>query len=188
MPTDLAAFRAWLVDDPAQPEAAWHGAFFLPPAREAMRLLVLCDMPEDGAAPEADGTALPFTGARARLVTAMLGAIGLAPEEVGFASLCTRRPPGGLVDEESFEGLTGRMRHYLALARPQAALILGDRTSRALLAAHGGTRSERLPEIHHAGGTVPAAAVAGPELLMRRPMAKAASWQALRLLHGTISA
>lgn len=188
MPADLAGFRDWLANDPAQPEAAWLGPFFLPPARVSMPLLVLCDMPEDGAMPADDGTALPYAGGSARLVAAMLSAIGIGMDDVGFASLCTRRPPGGVIDDESFTALTERMRQYLALARPRAALVLGDRTSRALLAAHGGTRGLGLPQIHHVGGTVPAAAIAGPELLMRRPMAKAASWQALRLLHGTMTA
>ncbi|MBO9576174.1 MAG: uracil-DNA glycosylase [Sphingobium sp.] len=183
MPGNLAAFVDWLGQD-FQPEAAWHGPLFLPPVQEHARLLVLCEMPDDGA----DEGGLPFTMPAARLVTAMLAAIGLDAGAIGFAPLATRRPPGGHLDESTFDTLAGRTRHYLALVRPQAVLILGDRTSRALVAAQDGGAVKGLPEIHHAGGIVPAAAFAGPELLMRRPIAKAASWQTLRLLHGILNA
>jgi uracil-DNA glycosylase len=184
MPGDLAAFRTWLAEDASQPEATWNGPLFIPSAQDNAPLLVISEMPEDGA----DEGGPPFKGAAARLLTAMLGAIGLTIEQVAFAPLCMRRPPGGLIDEATFDGLTDRMRHYLALARPRTVLILGDRTSRALIAAQGAAKAGQLPEIHHKGGTVPAAAVTGLELLMRRPMAKAASWQTLRLLHGTLNA
>ncbi len=93
-----------------------------------------------------------------------------------------RRAPGGLLDNDIARDLARRMRHYLGLARPRAALILGDKTSRALLAAQAAPAPSNLPEINHDGGTMPVAALAGPELLMRRPLAKAASWQTLRLL------
>ena len=183
MPGDLASFRAWLAQDGAQPEAAWTGPIFVPPAKEQARLIVLCDMPDVDAS---DG-ALPFADAAARFVTAMLGAIGVKPDEAAFAPLAMRRPPGGLLDDATTVALTVRMRHYLGLARPRAALILGDRTSRALLAAGAPLGAANLPEINHAGGTVPVAALASPDLLMRRPLAKAASWQTLRLLSGVLN-
>lgn len=184
MPHDLPAFLAWLAEDEAQPEAAWGGRLWLPAASEHAPLLVISEMPDDGAG-ESD---LPFAPQAGKLVQAMLGAIGTTADQVAFAPLATRRPPGGLIDETAFDTLTARMRHYLALARPQAVLLLGDRTSRALIAAQGAGKAGQLPVIHHKDGTVPAAAIAGLELLMRRPMAKAASWQALRLLHGTLNA
>src|SRR5690606_17306978 len=129
---------------------------------------------------------LPYVGQTARFVTAMLGAIGLRAEETAFAPLAMRRPPGGLLDERAIAALAERMRHYLGLARPRAALILGDRTSRALIAPQSPPTPGSLPEINHAGGRLASAALAAPELLMRRPMAKAASWQTLRLLHDAI--
>jgi len=182
MPGDLAAFRAWLAKDATQPEAAWSGPLFLPSEASDARLILLCDMPDDGA----EAGALPFAMPTARFVTAMLSAIGLKPEEAAFAPLAVRRPPGGMLDEAATAALASRMRHYLGLATPRAALILGDRTSRALLAAQGVPGAAGLPEINHAGGTIPVAALASPELLMRRPLAKAASWQTLRLLTGVM--
>ncbi len=183
MPRDLAAFRAWLAQEEAQPEAGWSGPMFLPPEATSARLLILCDMPDD----VATGPALPLSGAATRFVEAMLSALGLALDDVAFAPLAMRRPPGGLLDDATVRTLAARMRHYLGLASPRAALILGDRTSRALLAAQAAPAPGNLPQINHDSGTLPVAALAGPELLMRRPLAKAASWQTLRLLNGVIA-
>lgn len=181
-PSSLAGFRAWLQDQP-QPEALWSGPLFLPSERANARLLVICDMPDDGA----QSDTMPFAPPTARFVSAMLTAIGITLEGVAFAPLAMRRVPGGLLDNEIARSLAQRMRQYLALARPQTALILGDKTSRALLAAQGPANTANLPEINHDGGTLPVAALAGPDLLMRRPLAKAASWQTLRLLHGMLN-
>ena len=183
MPGDLAAFREWLAQAEDQPESGWPGPVFLPSATANARLVVITDMPDDGAG----DPALPFAPSTARFMTAMLAAIGLTPGEVAFAPLAVRRPPGGLLDERSVKTLATRMRHYLGLARPQAALILGDRTSRALIAVRDAGPAGSLPHINHDGGTLPVAALAAPELLMRRPMAKAASWQTLRLLTGAMN-
>jgi len=182
MPSDLEGFRAWLTQGDTQPEALWSGPLFLPSDAVNARLLVITDMPED----EPVGPLVPFAAPAARLLTAMLSAIGLKPEDVVFAPLAMRRAPGGLLDNDIARDLARRMRHYLGLARPRAALILGDKTSRALLAAQAAPGPASLPEINHEGGTLPVAALAGPELLMRRPLAKAASWQTLRLLSDVV--
>lgn len=178
MPTDLAGFRAWLAQGDAQPEALWSGPLFLPSEAVNARLLVITDMPDD----EPAGPLMPLAAPATRFMTAMLAAIGLKPEDVAFAPLAMRRAPGGLLDNDIARDLARRMRHYLGLARPRAALILGDKTSRVLLAVQSAPAPSNLPEINHDGGTLPVAALAAPELLMRRPLAKAASWQTLRLL------
>jgi DNA polymerase len=178
MPSDLAGFRVWLTQSEAQPEALWSGPLFLPSETVNARLLVITDMPDD----EPVGPLMPFAAPATRFVTAMLATLGLEPEDVAFAPLAMRRAPGGLLDNDIARDLAHRMRHYLGLSRPRAALVLGDKSSRALLAAQTVPGPSNLPEINHDGGTLPVAALAGPELLMRRPLAKAASWQTLRLL------
>jgi DNA polymerase len=183
MPGDLAAFLDWLARDPGQPEARWTGPAFPPPARAGAPLLILADMPDAGA----DDPALPFAPHAARFLAAMLGAIGLRLDQVGFAPLAMRRPPGGLLDDASHAALATRMRHYLGLAAPRAALILGDRTSRALVTPVGAPGAATLPDIRLDGATLIAAALPSADHLMRRPPAKAASWQALRLLAHAIA-
>lgn len=179
-PTDLASFRDWLASDPTQPESAWAGPLCLPPAITGARLLILADMPDD----QIEDATRPFTPERLRFVGAMLGAIGLTLDDVAFAPLAMRRPPGGLLDEAGITALAGRMRRYLGFARPRAVLLLGDRTSRALGAAQPG----RLSHIALDAGSLPAAALPNPDLLMRRPAAKAASWQTLRHLQTVTAA
>jgi uracil-DNA glycosylase len=183
MPNDLAAFRDWLAEDPAQPEAHWSGPACLPPATAGARLLILCDMPDAAA----DNPGSPFTPGTRRFLAAMLGAIGLRSEAAAIAPLAFRRPPGGLIDDPTMVLLANRTRHWLGLVGARAVLILGDRTSRALLATQMPAPTDNLLTLHYAGGTLPAAALPSPEHLMRRPRAKEASWQALRLLIGAIA-
>lgn len=188
MPADLAAFRTWLAEDPTQPETAWTGPMCLPPAMAKARLLILTDMPDDGF----DDPALPFAPANARFVAAMLGNLGLALGDVAIAPLAMRRPPGAILEEATLSALASRMRHYMMLAAPCAALILGDRTSRALTGAQDAPATARLTKINLSAGNLAGnlitAALASPDHLMRRPTAKAASWQTLRLLTGVIAA
>lgn len=183
-PNDMAAFRAWLESDAAQPEASWHGPICLPSATVGAKLLVLIDMPGEAF----DVPALPLDPAQARFMGAMLSSIGLTLADVAFAPLAYRRPPGGLIDYETAATLGRRMRHYLSLTRPKAALILGDRTNRAVNATQGAASPGHLSEINIESGILKVAALASPEHLMRRPIAKANSWRTLCLLQGVVAA
>jgi len=181
-PETLPAFLDWLGRDEAQPEAHWSGPRFLPSARTAAPLLLVLDMP--GAAP-IDAT-IPLDAAQQRFLAAMLAAIGRTPDDIAFASMAMRRPAGGLIDDAHLALLGARMRHYLALARPGVAILIGDRTSRALLEPSAAPQAGRLPQVNHPGGTLPAIAMPALDLLMNRPAIKARSWQTLRLLNGVL--
>jgi len=179
IPQELPAFLDWLAQDAGQPETGWDGALILPPATQGAQLIVIVEMP----APAATDAASLLEAGQRRFVEAMLASVGLAPDDASLVGMTTRRPPGGVIDEATLTVLANRMTHYLGLARPQAAIILGDRTSRALLGTQWNPRAPSLPQLNHRAGTIPAVALAGADLLMNRPMAKAKSWQALRLLH-----
>jgi len=180
MPGTLPAFLDWLAQTDMQPEAGWDGVTILPPAQADAKLLVLVDMP---AVTASDGADLLDPGQR-RFIEAMLASIGLAAGDVGFAALAMRRAPGGLLDDATLARLATRMTHYLGLACPQTVILLGDRTSRALMGPQWRPSADGLQNINHANGTISAVALASAELLMNRPAAKAKSWQALRLLPG----
>ena len=181
MPGSLPTFLEWLASNETQPEATWSGAAILPPAQINARLLVLIEMPDMAAT---DSASLLAPDQR-RFVEAMLASIGLSADDVAFASLATRRPPGGLLDETMLGRLTARMIHYLGLARPQAAIILGDRTSRALIGTQWRPNADGLQDVNHEGGTMNAIALASLDLLMRRPAAKAKQRHLVaRPLHG----
>ncbi len=177
MPGTLPAFLEWLAQDRHQPEAAWDSAIALPSADINARLLVLVEMPA------MDDAGLLDSGQR-RFIETMLASIGVAADDAVFAFLAVRRAPGGLLDDETLARLTTRMIHYLGLARPQAAIIFGDRTSRALIGPQWRPSTEGLQDVNHQDGTISAIALASVELLMSRPAAKAKSWKALRLLPG----
>jgi len=181
-PDTLAAFVDWLAHETAQPEAPWGGPLFLPASQVEAPLLLILDMPDA----EPIDSAMPLNAAQHRFLRAMLSTVGLAPEEIALASLATRRPAGGLLDDAVLGQLGARMRHYLVLARPRAAILIGDRTSRALLGSLASGPMTCLPEVNHVGGTLPALPLPALDLLMNRPAIKARSWQTLRLLNGVL--
>lgn len=120
------------------------------------------------------------------LLAAMLGALGIAPDSVAQATLALRRPAAGLIVEEQLAPLGNRFRHYLGLSRPRALLILGDRTARALGVTSDGSAGHGLQSVKTMTGTIAAAAIPNPALLMRRPRAKADSWKTVRHLSGVL--
>ena len=182
LPETLPAFLDWLARDETQPDARWMGAPLLPPARAEAPLLIILDLP-GAALVDAE---MPVDADQQRVLAAMLGAIGMTPQRAAFATLATRRPAGGLIDDATLTLLGGRMRHYLGLARPEAALLIGDRTNRALLGAPAAAHAGRLSHVNHANGSLPAAILPALDLLMKRPAIKARSWQTLRLLNGVL--
>lgn len=184
MPTSLPVFLDWLAQDMAQPEASWDGALILPPAQQAVRLMVIVEMP----APGAQDVASMLEAGQRRFLNAMLASLGMPLGDTALTAMATRRPPGGVLDEATLTQLAARMTHYLGLARPEAAIILGDRTSRALLGTQWNPRAAGLPQLNHPSGRMRTVALANLDLLMARPVAKATSWQALRLLNEAINA
>ena len=117
----------------------------------------------------------------------MLASLGLAASEIPALSLSTRCAPAGVMDEDVQSRLGKRMVHYLGLARPKAAILIGDRTSRAILGKSWSPNAGSLLNIDHHGGTTSLVTLPGFEMLMSRPAAKARSWQTLRLLHGIMN-
>lgn len=178
-PDDLPTFLEWLAQDPTQPEAHWGGPALLPPALVDASLMVVGEIPDE------TGETLLDSPARA-LLDAMLSALGMRVDDATLASLATRRPAGGLIVEEQLAPLGDRFRHYLGLSRPRALLILGDRTARALGVTSDGTAGHGLQSVKTMTGTIAAAAIPNPALLMRRPRAKAESWKMVRHLSGVL--
>lgn len=171
-PATLEAFAAWAATDPARPERNWPGTLILPTCRVGAPLMIVSDMPD-----QADMAAgALFTGKAGDLLDAMLRAIGIARADVAITSLFLARPPGGMVEASDLDIAAQRMRLLLSLTAPSRALLLGDRTARALLPADG---SEGLRTLNHDGGTVAAVATFHPRLLLGQPAAKAECWRAL---------
>lgn len=177
-PATLDAFKAWLADDPAQPERRWPGAPILPQGDAKSRLMVITDMP-DPADMEAGSLLADRAG---RLFDAMLSAIGFSRNDIYMTSLFSSRPPGGMVEATDLNTAADRMRTHISLAMPDRLLIMGDRTIRAFLPVQDSAGVDSLHFFNHDGGIVPAFATFHPRLLLGQPAAKAESWRTLQRL------
>lgn len=178
MPQDIAGFLDMLAHGPEQPERRWPSPALLPTGPLDASLMVITDMPDP-----ADLTAGALLSDKAGLLfDAMLRAAGLDRQSVHLASLFTARPPGGMVEAADLDTAARRMLMHVHLARPRRLLILGDRTTRALLATNDDSGSQGLRDFKHDGGILPAIATFHPRLLLGQPAAKAACWRALQCL------
>ncbi|BAV63992.1 uracil-DNA glycosylase family protein [Sphingobium cloacae] len=178
MPSTLAAFHDWLAGDATQPERRWPASPILPAGPQAAPVMIVTDMP-DPADVSANGLFADRTGA---LLDAMLRAIGMSRADVYIASLFTARPPGGMVEASDIDFAARRMRAHVALAAPRRLLLLGDRTSRALLPPGASEEADGLRFFNHDGGTLPVIATFHPRLLLTQPAAKAECWRVLQSL------
>lgn len=179
LPPSIEAFAAWRTG-PEAPEAGWSGVSLAASGPANAKVMVLIDCPEreDG-----DAGAL-LSGAAGRLFDRMLAAVGLARDEVHLAAVCARRPAAGRVPREVEARLGEVARHLVELAAPERLLLLGEATSRAILAADRASVRGSLQPFNHKGGQTQVVASHHPRLLIERPALKAESWRDLQLLMG----
>jgi DNA polymerase len=178
MPGDLAGFMTWLANDPGQPEAAFSATRIVPRMTNNPAIAFVTDMPTQGdmAAGEL------FSGADGRLFDAMLRAVGIDRDQAAFASLLMARPTGGVIDDGLADRVAPRLTHLLQIMRPQAVILLGDRTNRAIGAANGGSGWLPIPALNLDDGSVSALSLPAPFVLLDHPERKAAAWAQLRHL------
>lgn len=176
MPDSLAEFLIWRKTSPCVPEAVWPGDRIVPASPPHSSIMVITDLPdvEDMAA----GTLL--SGDAEKLFDRMLRAIGLGRDAVYLCSLATTRPPGGMLNGTDAERLAGIMRHHVRLAAPRSIILLGDKTSRALLTSDPAEIRGKLQFFNHERGSIRAMASFHPRLLMRHAAAKAECWKDLQ--------
>ena len=179
LPATLEALAAWRAG-PDAPEAGWTGAALAAFGPPDAKLMVLVDCPEreDGAA----GTLL--SGKAGLLFDRMLAAVGLSRDTVHVAAVCAKRPLGGRLPPETAARLSEIARHQVALAAPERLLLLGNATSRAVLAMDHAEAAGQLRPINLKNGIVQAIASHHPRALLERPACKAEAWRDLRLWAG----
>lgn len=177
LPASLADLLAWRSGADA-PEAGWSGSAIPSsgPADASIMVLVNCPDSADGA----DG--LLSGGETGRLFARMLAAVGLSRDTVHIAALCLKRPPAGRVPRGMEARLTELALHHVGLVAPKRLLLLGDAASCAVLGANVATTRGGLRPLNHDGGTTEVVTTFHPELLLRRPECKAATWKDLRML------
>ena len=162
LPTSLAAFTNWWLD-PATELPLAHGRRIAARGSAEASLMVLVPMPE------ANDSETLLAGAQGHLIGNILRALGLAEEQVYFASAlpCSITMPdwAGLARS----GLDAITAHHVALAAPERVLVLGDGMGQMLGLAQG---PGQLADI-------PALAARAPEHLLAHPRQRARLWRAL---------
>lgn len=182
-PDTLEAFHHWLAQDASIPETGWpqlgaHVRRILPTGSAAPSLMVIADFPD--ADDLAKGELL--SGEAGRLFDAMLAAIGQSRDSIYLAALAVARPTGGLLADGDSADLAERMRNHIGLVGPQRLILLGDKTSRALLPTTNGAETLGLRPLNLIRTTVDAISIAHPRFLLKHPSAKAQCWQTMQFL------
>ncbi len=180
LPATIEAFAAWRIG-PDAPEAGWSGVSLAATGPAGAEVMVLVDCPERD-----DGEAgRMLSGPAGVLFDRMLAAIGLSRETVHLAAVCARRPAAGRMPREIEARLGEVSRHLVELAAPKRLLLLGEATSRAILAADRASVRGSLRPFNHRQGQTQVVASHHPRLLLERPALKAESWRDLQLLMGS---
>lgn len=126
----------------------------------------------------------PFCGPEARLLGAMLAAIGHNFESAYCAYFSPWRPPGGQrLAPHANAVLAPFARRHIELARPKAVLLLGD-CAKSLLRADGTPASLYARRFDLRVGEATVAAIPAPGLaaMLKAGALKAHAWRALRLV------
>jgi len=178
-PADLAGFGAWWLGEPSLDGGQLRGR--VPPRGPAgAPLMVLVP------APEAEDGDMLLSGPQGRLLAAMLGAMGLRPEQVYFASALPRHTPMADWPDLAAQGLGAVLRHHLALARPQRLIAFGRHIPPLFAAsslepplpAHAPTQTIPVfSSISHEGGSAALLVARDLGSLLERPIAKGHFWQ-----------
>jgi len=173
-PADLAAFRAWLSQEPGLPLDRPGARRVLPHGAESAPLMLMADFPS--AQESAEGR--PLAGESWVLAQRMLAAIEIDPEAAYLATLACFHAPGARLDGGELERCAQIARDHIRLAKPQRLLLFGDAPARALT---GQPLAAARGKVHRIEG-VRTVTTFHPRWLLQRPSDKALAWKDLLLL------
>lgn len=138
---------------------------------------------------EEDRIGKPFVGPAGLLLNKMLGAIGLAREEVRIINAVPWRPPGNRTPTEAEIALCLPFLHrHIALIAPRGLMTLGAVASKAILGAQAQPGIRRLrgqflhAPIEGLASPLPCLPSYHPAYLLRTPLAKKEAWADLLTL------
>jgi len=134
-----------------------------------------------GEAPGADEDRLgrPFVGAAGQLLDKMIGAMGLARDQVFIANILKCRPPGNRDPlEHEIAVCLPYLRAQIALIRPEVICSLGKHASQALLERRDSLGKMRGRFFEYRG--IPLMPSFHPSYLLRTPADKTAAWKDLQ--------
>lgn len=177
-PATLPAFAEWWLTEPAL-DAGQARARVPPRGAVAAPLMILVPEPE-----AQDGDTL-LSGARGRLLAAMLAAMGLNEDQVYFASALPRHTPMADWRDLAARGLGDVLHMHVALARPERIIGFGRQFltlgQPAVFASP--LQDHVLPQsgpncrhFRHQGESVPLLVASDLGSLLERPIAKRNFW------------
>ncbi|HXT17845.1 MAG TPA: uracil-DNA glycosylase [Gemmatimonadaceae bacterium] len=137
-----------------------------------------------GEAPGAteDETGRPFIGAAGQLLTKILGAIGLAREDVFICNVLKHRPPGNRNPmPNEVEACSPYLIRQIELVKPKVILALGTFAAQTLLSTKTPIGKLR-GQVHRYHG-VPLVVTYHPAALLRNPSWKRPTWEDVQLAH-----
>jgi len=127
-----------------------------------------------------DETGRPFVGRAGKLLTDILGAIGLAREEVFICNVLKCRPPGNRNPEPlEATACSPYLHRQLELIRPKVILALGKPAATTLLQSNASLGDLR-GQVHRYRG-IPLVVTYHPAALLRNPNWKPATWDDVRI-------
>lgn len=168
-PQDLTGFAAWWLTEPSldQGDVANRVA---PRGPAKAKLMVLV------AHPEAEDSERLLSGPQGKLLAAILQAMGIAEEEVYFASALPRQTPHPDWIALAEAGLADLLVHHIALAAPERLIAFGQNI--LPLIGHDPTKTaDNLPQFNHEGRIIPLLPAMELGVYQTAPRRKAALWQ-----------
>jgi DNA polymerase len=170
-PASLAEFAGWWLSEPSLDNGQTAGRI-APAGPAGAPLLVLVEQPES-----VDRDRL-LAGGDGKLARAIVAALGIAPNQVYFASVLPRTTPHADWAGLTAQGLGDVLLHHLRLAAPQRVLAFGGNILPLL--GHDPAKSpEILLQLNQEGSQVPVLAVRDLSTLRAKPAWKAGLWRRL---------
>ena len=172
LPQSLEAFTGWWLAEPALDAGRTSGR--VPPrGGTGAQLMVLVPQPE-----REDGETL-LSGPQGRLLSGMLMAMGIAPEQAYFASLLPRHTPHADWQAAWAAGLGEVLAHHVALAAP-ARIVSFCGNILPLPGNDLPNNADTLRRFNHGEGTVPLLPERDLAAFLERPRWKAGFWRRWR--------
>jgi uracil-DNA glycosylase len=174
LPTDLAAFRQWLLTHPGG-----HGAVadrIDAHGDPAHGTVIVIDMPER----EDRAAGRLLSGEIGALFDRMLSAIALDRDRIYLMPMAPARSLTGRLRPDEAAALARLVRHHLALAAPRRLLLLGDAPAQALLGQPAARARDQVHQLDLDGRLVLTVASIHPRLVHERADYRKPAWADLQ--------
>jgi DNA polymerase len=168
-PKDLAAFRAWWLEEPSLDRGGSYPRI-APRGETAAQVMFVVPMPE-----EVDTESL-LAGPEGRLLASFATAAGLAPDGVYWSAALPRHTPLPDWDGLRTQGLGDVLLHHLELVAPARVIVFGRNVS-PLFGHDPAQAAPAVSEIAIQDRSVPLLTTYAPGRLLEHPRLRKELWQ-----------